>query len=485
MKQILAVARKEFWLWARRPGAWIVVFLFPLLFTWILQSVFGSAGVPTVSIYAVNEDESQESLLVMEALRAADNLAIEELDTRKEADQRVGAGERLAALVVPEGYGSQLLSAQGADIEIIIDPARAEQANIVIGLANAALAPLMVDAEVGREVETGVSQLMETVEQNGLELGLDSALPQGDAGEDSLFDDPTGDDAGLDDPAGDDNTVFDDPFGDFQDDQGSGEETPVAEETPVGEETLPGKETGGQDDLEILRTFFTAAVKGVVSSQVQEALENPQVQVDAQPYEAVENVHRPSLLDYLSPGYSLMFVYFLIPSLALTVLEERQTGALRRLLSAPLGRSQILLGKLLPYFLIAVAQFLFVLAAGRVLFGVSLGGSPVALGIVIVASALAMAGLGILIAAFARTEGQADGLATIIVLAMAVVSGAMFPNIAIPGLQSLTPHYWSMQGFLNVILYGQGVPGVLGPAGILLTMAAVFFTIGAVRFRFE
>ncbi len=76
-------------------------------------------------------------------------------------------------------------------------------------------------------------------------------------------------------------------------------------------------------------------------------------------------------------------------------------------------------------------------------------------------------------------------MAAIVVLAMAVVSGAMFPSISIPGVQQITPHYWSMQGFLNVISRGQGIEGILLPVGILLTMAAVFFTIGAVRFRFE
>ncbi len=451
MRQILSMTRKDFLLWARRPGSWIMIFVVPLLFIWIVQAVFGSTGVPTVTIFAVNEDESRESELVMQALRDSGSLVVEELDTRKEADARVAAGERMAALVVPEGYAGQLMTSHGATIEIIVDPARAEQANIVIGLANAALAPLMVDAEVSRGVETGVNELLETFAK-----GVPEENPDGDLAGDQAVDDTTLDELPAD--TGDE----------FALDEPTGETEP---ERPV--------------DLETLRTFFTSAIKGVVSSQVQETLKNPQVKVDAQPYADTGTVRRPSLLDHLVPGYSLMFVYFLIPSLALTVIEERQTGTLRRLLVAPLGRSQILLGKLLPYFLIAVVQFIFVLIASRLLFGIDLGNSTAALAIMIVASALAMAGLGILIATFARSEGQADGLATIIVLAMAVVSGAMFPNIAIPGLQAATPHYWSMQGFLNVILHGQGVPGVLGPAGILLTMAAVFFTVGAVRFRFE
>lgn len=475
MRRILSMTRKDFLLWAKRPGSWIMVFVVPLLFIWIVQAVFGNTGIPIVTVFAVNEDESQESQLAMQALQDSDNLVIEELGTRREADERVGAGERMAALVIPEGYAGQLLSSHGATIEIIIDPARAEQANIVLGLANAALAPLMVDAEVSRGVEAGVNELLETFEQGGPE----NDLPGESVEDETTLDELSGDEDPSDDTTGDDLTGDEDPFDDLAGDD-LGED--LGNEPPADEQN---SEAGQELDLETLRTFFTSAIKGVVSSQVQEALENPQVKVDTQPYEETGKVRRPSLLDYLVPGYSLMFVYFLIPSLALTVIEERQTGTLRRLLVAPLARSQILLGKLLPYFLIAIGQFIFVLVASRLLFGIDLGNSTAALVIMIVSSALAMAGLGILIATFARSEGQADGLSTIIVLAMAVISGAMFPNIAIPGLQTITPHYWSMQGFLNVTLHGQGVSGVMVPAGILLTMAAVFFTVGAVRFRFE
>lgn len=426
MRQILAIARKELLLWAQKPGSWFIVFIVPFLFIWIIQAVFGGSGVPTVTVFVVNQDASPQAELVMAALRESKNLVVEELDTREEADRRVGAGERMAALVIPPGFSLGLSTSEGAEIEIIVDPARAEQANIVIGLVNAALGPFMVDAEVSRGVATGVSQAMD-------------ALRRGSAG---------------------------------------------AEGSP---ETL--ENPGSQDfDLSALEEFFTAAIKAVVSNEVQSAINDPLVRLKVEAYTAgdsAKTVRPPSLVDYLVPGYSLMFVFFLIPSLATGVVEERQTGTLRRLLAAPLPRSRILVGKMLPYFLIAVVQFVFVLGVSSLLFGVDLGGSPLGLAFIILPSALAMAALGVLIASFAHSQGQADGLAIVLVLAMAVVSGAMFPAIQIPGLQNITPHYWAMQGFLNVIARGQGVEGALLPAGVLLTMAAVFFTAGAVRFSFE
>ena len=421
MQQILAFTRKEFQLWAQRPGSWILVFVVPLIFIWIMQSVFGGSGTPVVTVYAVDEDKSTRSEQVMDTLRDARNVKIEELETREEASKRISAGQRMAAVIIPNGFSQAVALPGGADVEIMLDPARSEQASIVTGLVNAALGPEIIAAEVNRGVEDGINTVLKDLSTGSTSEGDVPLNSQGGTSGDSL------------------------------------------------------------------KAFFTAALKGVVSSQVEEALANPQVTVDVQPLqeEGTAEARRPSLLDYLVPGYSLMFVFFLISNIAATVIEERETGTLHRLLVAPVPRSRILLGKMIPYFLIAVAQFTAILLASKLIFGIDLGNSLLALALIILASSLAMVSLGILIAAFARSEAQANGLAIVLVLAMAVVSGAMYPSISIPGIKAITPHYWAMQGFVNTIARGQGPEGVLLPAGILLTMSAVFFTIGAVRFRFE
>jgi ABC-2 type transport system permease protein len=455
MKQILAMTRKEILLLAQKPGYWIMVFVVPLIFIWIVNAVFGSSGMPVVTVYAVNEDDGREGRQVLRSLRDADNLEIEVLETREEADRKVGAGERMAAVVIPQGFSTALGSNLGASVDIIIDPARSEQAAIVMGLVQSALGPIIVEAEVSRGVEAGVTRIMNSFEQSSGAPGSQEDIDKSP--------DTDEDESAATDLSGEATT---------------NNETGGVEETPAAENAQ-------EEEKNALQKFFTAALKGIISSQVQETIDNPQVQLAMVPFEGQEQARRPSLLDSLVPGYSLMFVFFLIPSLALTVIEERESGTLRRLLVAPVPRSRILLGKMLPYFLIATVQLITLLLVSKLLFGIDLGNSVLALAVIIVCSALVMSGLGILIAAVSQTEGQADGLAIVSVLSMAVISGAMFPSISIPTLQMITPHYWSMQGFINVISRGQGMEGVLLPAGILLTMAAVFFTIGAVRFRFE
>lgn len=476
MQQIWAIARKEFMLWAQKPGSWVTVFLVPLVFIWIMQAVFGSSGTPVISLFAVNEDQTSKANQVINALKESPNLHIDLLETREEADRRIGSGERMAAVIIPKGYQKDLLTPKGARIELMVDPARSEQANILNGLINAAISPLLINAEVSRKVDSSLSQIIggiegaQTPESTAEIIPGETLTPQGTA-TDTAGSDLSGEGSSI--PSEEELTG--------QGSQLTPEAGLTASLTPAATETI---DLSGEN-TEALKSFFTAAIEGVVSNQVQKGFDNPQIQLVMQPNQGNPAVRQPTLLDSLVPGYSLMFMFFLIPVLAVTVIEERQSGTLRRLLVSPISRSQILLGKMLPYFLIAIFQMTVILGISKLIFNISLGNSVISLAVMMITSALAMVTLGILIASLAKTEAQADGLAIIIVIALAAVSGSMFPTISVPGLQTITPHYWAIQGFINVTARLQGVEGILRPAGVLLTMSAVFFTIGAIRFRFE
>ena len=103
---------------------------------------------------------------------------------------------------------------------------------------------------------------------------------------------------------------------------------------------------------------------------------------------------------------------------------------------------------------------------------------------VMVCVAASVAGLGIMIAAMAKTKGQADSF-PIVIIAMAIMSGCVGPYITVPGIKYATPHYWALLGFQNVMIRGMGFSGVWLPCGILLAFGVVFFIIGVRRFKFE
>jgi ABC-2 type transport system permease protein len=119
------------------------------------------------------------------------------------------------------------------------------------------------------------------------------------------------------------------------------------------------------------------------------------------------------------------------------------------------------------------------------LFDYALGNAPAALALVIFAAAASIAGLGMLVAVFARNEGQADAFPSLVVTAMAVVSGSMFPSIRVPGLEMVTPHYWAIRAMQAITVQGEGMAAVLPHVAVLLSIAAVAFAVAAWRFGQE
>ncbi len=412
LKQVFSLMRKELRVFFQRPAEFVVLLLTPLAFILIFNLVFGGDDVPTVSLYAVNEDTGARGAEIIDRLRLSENLDVEVLPARAEADRRVGNGERMVALVVPPGFTDATQTPAGGQLLFIVDPARSEQAAMVTGLVNTALAPVIADAEVTRNVRDGVACMA------GSEMFI-----------------------------------------------GAGATTTTTD---------------------VLQSFLIAGLTGLMREQVQAAIINPQISVAAQPASASSSLTRPpTLLEYLTPGYSLFFAFFLVSTIAGSILTERSQGTFRRLLSLPTSRGAILLGKMLAYGLVIAAQLVFVFAASAVLFRLQLGQSPAALALMLAAIASAVVGMGIMMASLVRSEGQAGGFAALLTILMAAVSGALFPGIRVPIVEYATPHYWAIRGFQDIVARGQGVVDVLPEAGVLFGLAAAFFLIGARRLRFE
>jgi ABC-2 type transport system permease protein len=188
------------------------------------------------------------------------------------------------------------------------------------------------------------------------------------------------------------------------------------------------------------------------------------------------------------PGYTVLGVFFIVGTMASSILTEKREGTFRRLLVAPLPKPILLAGKILPYYLVNLVQIAIMFGVAHLLFGMAFG-DPVALGAISMALAAAATGLGIMIAALGKTDTQIGGLTSLLTLTMSALGGCLMPTTIMPSfLQTLSrfiPHAWAMQGFQDVLVRGYGLAGILPEAGVLLGFAAVFFLIGVWRFRFD
>lgn len=153
----------------------------------------------------------------------------------------------------------------------------------------------------------------------------------------------------------------------------------------------------------------------------------------------------------------------------------------------PVSRAIILGGKLLARLTLGLVQMALLLGGGTLIFGVGWGDQAVATVLVSFAFAIATVGLGMLLATFVRTRGQAGSVATGAALALAALGGAWYPLEITPALYrqavSILPSTWAMRAYTDLLARGATVGDVLPHVAVLLGFAAIFTSVGVWRFR--
>jgi ABC-2 type transport system permease protein len=197
---------------------------------------------------------------------------------------------------------------------------------------------------------------------------------------------------------------------------------------------------------------------------------------------------RPTATEQNVPAYTIFGVFFIVLTLASSFLQEKKDGTFQRILAAPLSKTGLLIGKLLPYYLVNLVQIGLMFAVGVIVFRMKLGNFP-ALLIVSIALAAAANGLGLLVAALGKTEAQVNGLSVLLAIALSALGGMMVPTFIMPDLMKtlslFTPHAWALAGFHDVIIRGLGVKQILPEVSVLLGFASFFFVLALWRFRFD
>jgi len=216
------------------------------------------------------------------------------------------------------------------------------------------------------------------------------------------------------------------------------------------------------------------------------------VRVAAPPLEArVRTLFNPDARSamFLVPGlaaYLLAIVAVLIT--ALTVAREWERGSMEQLFATPVGRLEIVVGKLLPYLGIGLLQVLLVLTVGAWVFDVPVRGSLVALSLGSVLFLVGMLGQGLLISVVTRNQVVATQVATMTsVLPSMLLSGFIFPIENLPTplklISTLIPARYYVATLRGVLLRGNGLD-VLWPQLVALALFAALMLVVATR-RFQ
>ncbi len=195
---------------------------------------------------------------------------------------------------------------------------------------------------------------------------------------------------------------------------------------------------------------------------------------------------------FFMTAFAVMFAFFLVGVIGLSLHRDKDNGSLRRLLAAPLSRASIIGGNSLAYMIFVAMQVIFLFGVSAVAFSMPLGDSPLFLVLITIALGLTVATMGLMIAAVTKTGKQADSVGVMLGFILAGLGGALpvgpplYESDGFLGLLSrLTPHAHAVKGFRMAIAGTGTSQEILLQVLILLAFAAVFFAVARWRFRFE
>jgi ABC-2 type transport system permease protein len=188
---------------------------------------------------------------------------------------------------------------------------------------------------------------------------------------------------------------------------------------------------------------------------------------------------------FFAPSLAVFFLLFSMLEGPRSIFAEQANGTFARLLSTPATIRNVLFGKFLGTLLSGCIQFIILVIASRLLFGMDWGHSPLGLALMVISFIAAAAGIGAVITAFSRDNAQAALLGGVIPILFGALGGNFFSLDALPGwLQTISYasiNRWAVTGFSDMTVRQQGFNDILLESGVLGGIAVVCFFLAAWR----
>ncbi len=184
----------------------------------------------------------------------------------------------------------------------------------------------------------------------------------------------------------------------------------------------------------------------------------------------------------------LMMISALLTSV--TIAREKETGTMEQLLTSPVSPRQIIIGKVIPYIFLALADGILVIIFALIVFGVPFDGSGILLllfGVIYISAALS---LGILISTLVSTQQQAMMMAQIMtILPSVMLSGYIFEIKNMPKLLQYVTYIIPARYFIlilrGVMLKGSNIAVLWEQALFLIGLTVILLFSATKRFKLK
>jgi ABC-2 type transport system permease protein len=193
----------------------------------------------------------------------------------------------------------------------------------------------------------------------------------------------------------------------------------------------------------------------------------------------------PSGFDHVIPGTLVQFIMMMVLIYGgISVMMDRKHGVLSRILFSSASIPELWGGKFLGRLMMGIIQALILIVTGILFFKLNLGNYFLSLLNVLVFS-IATASLSIFIGSVLKKEDLVIGVSVLLANLFAALGGCWWPMEVVPQtfktIGMISPAYWAMDAFHQVIFFNKGLADILINFIVLLGFA-VIFTMLAVKF---
>lgn len=181
------------------------------------------------------------------------------------------------------------------------------------------------------------------------------------------------------------------------------------------------------------------------------------------------------------PAWTIFGMFFIVISLAGSIIKEREDGSYTRILTMPGSYVTVMTGKIAAYLFICLIQCVLMLLVGIYLLPqlglptLSIGHNIPAIALVALCCGLAATGYGILVGTLFRTHQQSSTFGAVSVVILAALGGIWVPVYVMPDsirmLSEISPLYWALSAFHKLFIGG----GTLSDVAPQLLKLLLFF----------
>lgn len=192
----------------------------------------------------------------------------------------------------------------------------------------------------------------------------------------------------------------------------------------------------------------------------------------------------PNRFSEVAPRNLILFVFINSLASAAFIVSVRRCGVLHRAASTRSGVPALLAGLALGWLVLALAQSALIVAVGALAFGVDWG-DPLAGGLLLLAFAGVGCGGGLVVGAIGRDPERTSSITPFVGIVLGAIGGCMVPleffPPAIDAVAHVTPHYWAVTGWEDLIIDGGGLADVGVNLAVLAVMAVALSAAAILR----